>query len=203
MPYKANYLEQAEQPINWLRAFLSGVVGAILLALLLDIFNMLGITRFSLETYLGSMFPISEHRTHIWLIGALANSVVGGLFGIFYAYCFEYVFKASNVRLGTQLGFGHAILAAVALFPFFGMVHQQMHVAPFANFGFFGSGIDAATPILLLFGHLMFGSCMGLFYGPVRAARARARIFEPGESGLPGEPDVMAEEEDPVDSAFA
>ncbi|MCM2324758.1 MAG: hypothetical protein NDJ90_15980 [Oligoflexia bacterium] len=203
MPRKVTFLQQAVQPIHWVRAFVSGAVSAVLMALLIDVFNMMGVTRFSLEAHIGSLFAISEYPTWIWMIGASANAVFGGAFGIFYGYCFEYLFGASGVRRGTILGFAHAVVAAVALFPFFGMVQEQLQLPGHGQFGFFGSGIDAPAPLLLLFGHLVFGASMGLFYGPVRADRARARYFEPGESGLPGEAGVVLERDDPVDSAFA
>ncbi|MCM2278459.1 MAG: hypothetical protein NDJ89_10325 [Oligoflexia bacterium] len=196
-------LGRSVQPINWFRAFASGVVAAVLMAFFVDIFNMMGATGFSYEAYLGALFRLSEYPTRNWLFGAVANALLGGVFGLFYAYCFEYVFRRSEVAVGTRLGFAHAVVAAIGLFPFLGMIQQQMRITRFAHFGFFGSGIDAPTPILLLFGHLVFGACMGLFYGPVRAARARARFFEPGESGMPGQPGVIGEEDDPVDSAFA
>lgn len=198
---KLTAMERYEQPINWRRSILSGMVGAILMMGFLDIFFMAGITRFSLEVYIGSMVTGSRYGTPTWLIGMIANTILGGLFGIIYGYFFEYVYRRVNVRIGSFLGFAHAILAAVAFFPFFGLLHAQMNTG--VPFGFFGSAIDPTTPILLFFGHVLFGICMGLFYGPVRASRVRQREFEPGETGLPGDPDVIRPEEDAEDRAYA
>ena len=97
------------------------------------------------------------------------------------------------------MGLGHAVLAMVAFFPFFNILHQQIGTGLYPDFGFFGSGLGGPTPILLLIGTLLFGATMGTFYGPVRAYRVRSRIFEPGETGMPGEEGVITEEDDPID----
>lgn len=200
MPRHLTLIEKNEQPINWRRAILSGMVASTLLMGFVDIFKMLGITEFSFEVYLGSLITGRPTGAHAWTFGFLANWLTGGLFGVFYAYCFEYVFRRSDPRLGAGLGLGHAVLAAVAFFPFFGILHQQIGTGAFPDFAFFGSGMEPATPILLLFAHLLFGSCMGLFYGPVRAARIRTRVSEPGVFGQPGESQVISAVDDPRDA---
>lgn len=194
-------MERYEQPLNWRRAILSGIVGAILMMGFLDIYFMAGISRFSLEVYIGSMITGDRFGTPTWVAGFLANSLIGGLFGVLYAYFFEFVYRKADVRIGVRLGFAHAILAAVAFFPFFGLLHSQMSTG--VSIGFFGSRLEPVTPILLLFAHLLYGMCLGLFYGPVRAARVRQREFEPGETGLAADPDVIRPEEDAEDRAYA
>ena len=201
-------LMRNEQPINWGRAFLTGVVGVTLMMAFIDSFYMMGFTVFSFENYLGSLVRNSEHGTHNWTAGVLVNWIVGGVFGMFYAYFFEYGFKRATPRDGILLGFGHAVLAAVAIFPFFNAIHDQMGLHLYLNaessgFGFFGSGLGPQTVLFLLIGHLLFGATMGLLYGPVRIERVIGRYFEPGQSGLPGERGVITAEEDPVDRISA
>lgn len=197
-------LARREQPMNWRRAFLSGSLSAAILVAFLDIFSvlgdMLGFSGISLEVYLGSLVRGHAYGVHVWTLGLISNLIVGGIFGLVYGYFFEYVFRRSDARVGTALGLAHAILAAVAFFPFFGMLHEQIGTG--VRFGFFGSELGPLVPILLLFGHLIFGASMGLFYGPVRAARVHGRVFEPGQGGLPGEPGVILPQDDPRDSAF-
>jgi hypothetical protein len=199
---KVSLLSQIEQPINWFRAFICGIGGASLMMGFLDIFYMMGITPFSYEQYLGSLLRGTMYGQHNWIVGLLANWVVGGIFGFLYAYGFEYIFKRSGGRVGTALGLGHAVIAMVALFPFFTIMHQEVGTGLYPEFGFFGSGLGAPTPILLLMGHLLFGATVGTFYGPVRAYRVRARVYEPGEAGMPGEIGVFTIEDDPRDSAL-
>ena len=68
------------------------------------------------------------------------------------------------------------------------------------GFGFLGSSINPATPLLIIVGHLIFGMTMGTFYGPIGLERLHARQFEPGESGKAYEdPDVITPEDDPID----
>ena len=160
-----------------------------------DVFYMLGYTPFSFEQYLGSLLRGTIYGQHNWVLGFFANAITGGVFGFLYAYGFEYIFKRASGRIGTELGLGHAIIAMVAIFPFFNILHLEMGTGLYPHFGFFGSGLGAPTPVLLLMGHLLFGAAMGTFYGPVRAYRVRARAYEPGESGTPTDPDLIGPDE--------
>lgn len=194
MPRKLTVIERYGQPIAWGRAFWAGVFSAMLIAGWIDIFNMMGISRFSFERYLGALIMQTPYGPQVWTVGFLAHSLVGGVFGFLYAYLFEYYFRMSGARLGTYLGFAHAVFAAVLVFPFFGLLHKQIGTG-YPALGFFGAGLDPATPVLLLTGHLMFGICMGLFYGPVRASRVLTREFEPGETNPEDTPGVVGEDD--------
>jgi hypothetical protein len=195
MPKKVSRFVLTEQPIHWKRAFISGILSSGLMMAFIDMFHLMGITPFSFEIYLGSLI-LGPHSGNSWIIGFLISLVLGGIFGIFYAYCFEFVFKHANARLGIWVGVWHAIAAAVAFFPFFGVIHEFLRTDLYPDFGFFGLALGPQTSLLLLAGHLMFGLCMGTLYGPVGADRIRARYFEPGRSGRPGDQDVVTEEED-------
>jgi hypothetical protein len=191
-----------DPPIAWRRAFISGVFGATMMMATLDIFFMMGITPFSFEQYLGGLLRGTPYGHHNWTVGFFANWIVGGVFGFVYAWAFEFVFKKSGGRLGTWLGLLHAGVAAVAVFPFFGILHEEARTGVYPDFGFFGVGLGGPTPILLLFSHLVFGATVGLFYGPVGSERIRSRFSEPGEKGMPGELDVLPAHEDHSDSRF-
>ncbi|MGZ3709637.1 MAG: hypothetical protein ACXVBC_12025, partial [Bdellovibrionota bacterium] len=178
------------------------VVGAFsgaIMMLFMDLCNMAGISKFSFEIYLGTLITQNQYSIASWTLGVICNWIVGGIFGLFYAYMFEIEFKRSGVRLGTLLGFAHTALAAFFLFPFFNMLHEQISTGLYPNFGILGSGLGPQTPILILAAHLLYGMNIGLFYGPVRTERVRARYFEPGETGLPGEPGVVTNIEDARD----
>lgn len=203
MPRKVSTLAREEQPINWSRAFFSGMAGSLLMMTLIDTCYMLGFTRFSLEAYLGSLFLLNQYKAQEWTVGFLANLVLGGIFGIFYGYCFEYVFRASDSRLGTTLGLAHSVIAAIAFFPFFSAIHNQLGTGPYQNFGFFGAGLDVVTPILLLLAHCGFGAAMGTFYGPVRTERVRMRYFEPGLNLAPGDPEAIPPTPEPPSRDFS
>lgn len=200
MPKKVSQFARYEQPIHWSRAVICGIWASAMMMAFMDIFYMLGTSHFSLELYLGSLIRGTvQYAPRNWIVGVFANWLVGAIFGILYAVAFESYLYRANSRVGAYLGFAHAVLAALVVFPFFGMVRQQMDLPIYEHFGILGSSIDAATPILLFTAHIMFGVTMGTFYGPVRTRRARARNFEPGELGFQGEPDVITHIEDPTD----
>jgi hypothetical protein len=196
MPKPVSRFARTEQPVNWSRAFWCGIGSAMLMMAFIDIFNTLGVTDFSFEIYLGGLLATTPYPHRNWVLGFLANCVMGGLFGLFYAYFFEYVFKRANARTGVTVAIFHSVVAAVAIFPFFGVIHEYMGTGLYPRFGFFGTRMGLATTILLFVAHLLFGAMMGTFYGPVRTRRVLAREFEPGETGLPGEKGVITEDED-------
>jgi hypothetical protein len=204
MPKKVSKLALTEQPINWGRAILCGMIGALFMMSFIDTFYMMGITPFCFELYLGSLIRGTvQGGAHNWIVGFFANLVTGGLFGLFYAYCFEDIFQRSSARLGIWVGVWHTIVAAVAVFPFFGAVHEFMGTGLYPEFGILGVKLGLPTTILLVAGHMLFGSSMGLFYGGVRERRVRERYFEPGESGRSGSFDVITPEYDPRDRVNA
>lgn len=156
----------------------------------------MGFTSFSYELFVGTLLVPDPYNPQSWILGFLANLVVGSIFGLFYGYCFEYIFFRATPRFGVQVGFWHAVIAAIAFFPFFGAIHEFMGRDLYPDFGLLGIGMETPTPILIVVGTLMFGASMGLFYGPVRSARVRARIFEPGETDLSVEEGRISAEED-------
>jgi hypothetical protein len=168
--------------MNWIRAAISGVFASLVLMSVIDIFYMMDITPFNLEVYIGSIFRDSLVGTHNWTVGFLINLIMGGVFGLIYGFFFEDVFQRSGSRVGLITGCFHILLAGAAVFPFFGIVAEQQGAALFPHFGILGSGISAATPIVLILAHLLFGATMGLFYGPVRLDRLRAKFSEPEDS---------------------
>lgn len=196
MVRKVSEFEKNEQPLNWWRAFWCGFGASALLMAFVDTFNVLGVTPFSFEMYLGDLIAARPYAPNNWMIGWWVSAFMGGVFGFLYAYCFEYVFFRSGARLGIFLGFGHSAVAGIAVFPFFNAIHEFMGTGVYPSFGVLGSGLSVATPLLLVLGHLLFGATVGLFYGPVRLARVQSRAFEPGESGGPGDPEVITPEED-------
>lgn len=192
-------MEETEQLISWPSAVGSGVASALMMMAFMDIFYILGVTPFSFESYLGSLLFNSSSGTHIWTLGLIANCVLGALFGVFYAYFFEDVYRESGARVGGFLGFYHAILAAIAIFPFFSAIREFMGIQLYSDFGFFGVGLGPQTPLLLLFAHLVFGTTIGTFYGPTGRARVRSRWFGPGVNLPAGHPDAISPQEDAED----
>jgi hypothetical protein len=199
VPKKVSPFAKKEQPIHWGRTFLVGALSAVAMMAFIDIFYLMGITPFAFEDYVGSLIRATPYGPHNWTVGFLANCVMGGVFAIFYAYLFEYVYYGTSSRLGVWIGFLHSILAAVAIFPFFNTVHEVLGTGLYPHFGLLGSGLGGATAILIFAGHLLFGVCMGTFYGPARSDRVQGRYFEPGETVAYGEEGAITFEDAPED----
>src|ERR1700757_1276787 len=115
------------------------MLGSIIMMSFVDTFYMMGFTSFCFENYLGSLILMELYQTKIWIVGFAANLVMGGVYGILYGFLFEDVFKRAGARNGIILGFFHAIVAAVAVFPFFKLVEDASRVEMYPNFGFFGT----------------------------------------------------------------
>lgn len=192
MPQNRSWYELNVQPLNWHRAVISGMLGALVMMSLVDIFYMMGITPFSFEPYLGSLMLVRTYGTHVWTLGFFGTLAMGGVFGLLYAFFFEFVYRRSGARNGIKVGLYHTVIAACAIFPFFQAASRASDVAFYPNFGFFGSGLGPATPIILLFAHVVFGATMGTFYGPVRMDRVRARYMEPEDTVYDDEQDEAA-----------
>lgn len=171
-----------EQPLNWARAFLAGMAGVILMMSFIDCFAMLGLIPFSFENYLGVLIRASDEGTHNWTVGFFANLIVGGLFGFVYAYVFENTVRTATSGYGVKLGFLHCLFAGLLVFPFFQVMHAEVGTQSYREFGFLGSGMSPALPLVLLVGHLLYGATMGTLYGSVGINRLRERIAEPGRS---------------------
>ncbi len=199
MPKKISEYYLKEQPINWGRTIVAGAISALFMATFIDIFYLIGITPFSFEIYLGTLLRGTQYGLLNWVAGLFANLIVGSLFGVFYGYCFEYIFLRSSARIGLWIGFWHTLAAGCAVFPFFGAIHEFMNTGLYPKFGFLGASLSAATFFLIIFAHLLFGLCMGTFYGPVRLDRVLSQTFEPGETGLTPEEGGISKEEDPED----
>jgi hypothetical protein len=190
-----------EQPIRWSRAIGVGILSVCFMMGFVDIFYLMGFTPFSYEIYLGSLIFGNPYSGHVWIVGFFENLIFGALFGIFYSYCFEYIFRRSSVRLGIWVGFCHSVVAAVIFFPFFNVIHDFIGTGLFESFGFFGSGLGLATSCFLLVGHLLFGASMGLLYGPVWEVRVRSGDFEPGDVNVEEGWERISKDDDPEDRA--
>lgn len=199
MPRTRSWYEKNVPPINWHRAIISGMVGSLIMMAFVDSFYMMGITPFCYENYLGSLLTMDLYGGNVWTIGFFAELAITGVYGIFYGFFFESVYQRSSARNGIKVGFIHAIVAAVAIFPFFQLIEASAPVEMYPNFGFFGSGLSPATPIILFLSHLIFGATVGTFYGPVRMERVRALFEEPEDTVY--EEEMTQEEQDLEDEA--
>src|SRR3990167_7836936 len=62
-----------EPPIAWVRAALAGMLSAGMMMALIDTFNMLCVTAFSFERFVGSTILGRADGTHVWTVGLVVN----------------------------------------------------------------------------------------------------------------------------------
>ena len=90
------------------RAFVAGVVGAIVMSLIMVLLRAAGVPL-HIELRLAAVLG-----TRIWAIGFVAHLVIGGLLGVVYALIMEHVIGTSGVGPGVLLGAVNTIFAGFA-----------------------------------------------------------------------------------------
>lgn len=137
--------EKQEVPVNPARAFVAGVVGAIVMSLLMIWLRAIGIPL-HLEMRLASMIGI-----HVWAAGLAAYLIIGGIVGLIYALAFEYILNEAGVGPGLMVGACHSIFA--------GFIWAQL-TGPGRFWDNFGPGGIAALFLL----HFVYGAVVGALY---------------------------------------
>lgn len=127
------------------RAFVAGVVGALVMSLLMVLLRAAGVPL-HIELRLAAALG-----TRIWLVGFVAHLVIGGLLGVVYALILEHVFETSGVGPGVMLGAVNTIFAGFA---------WAMLSGPGPFWSAFGpAGIGA-----LFLVHMAYGAVVGGLY---------------------------------------
>lgn len=145
--------------MNWLKAFVAGMLGAALIAAILGICIASGFHVLDFSLMWGTLvgLPIGAQA---WIVGFVIHLVVGGLIALLYAAIFK-AFSGAGVLRGGILGIVHALIAglAIALLP---LVHPLMNNGRMPSPGPYFSG-HGLPGILLFFGiHIVYGATVGL-----------------------------------------
>ena len=161
--------------MSWLKAFLAGVVGAVLITVMLSAAIAGGFKVMDFSMMWGTLvgLPIG---TAAWIVGFLVNLIVGGLFAMGYAVLFK-VFSGAGLLRGGGIGIVHALITGlvIALLP---LVHPLMNSGRMHNPGPYFSG-HGTVGILFYFAlHVVYGATVGWMYARLVPA---ARV--PVESG--------------------
>ena len=127
------------------RAFVAGVVGALVMSLIMVLLRAAGVPlhiELRLAVALG---------TRIWAIGFVAHLVIGGLLGVVYALMMEHVIGTSGVGPGVLLGAVNTIFAGFV----WALVGGQ---------GPFWSALGPAGIGALFLVHMSYGAVVGGLY---------------------------------------
>lgn len=161
------------------RAFLFGVLGAGAISVVSVLLRAVGLP-INLELYLGTLTGLPP-ATDSFFVGLVFHLVLGGLFGVLYAFLFEKVMAHGGAATGLLVSVVHAAVIGMALglTPQFHPLVPQTLPEPGPYFAHFGS-----LAAIAFFGvHMLFGLIVGHGYGHVTAERqwepSRPRTFAP------------------------
>ena len=127
------------------RAFMAGVVGAVVMTLIFIWFTALGIPL-PIDTRLAALLG-----TRLWAVGLVAHLLVGGLLGLFYAFVFEYIVHQSGLGVGMMIGAYNTIVA--------GFIWAML-----GGPGPFWDRAGAAGIFALFLSHVVYGAVVGTLY---------------------------------------
>jgi hypothetical protein len=155
--------------MNFESILLWGFVATIVLTVILQGGQSLGLSRMSLPFMLGTMFTASRDRAA--MVGFLVHLVAGWLFATIYALAFESWHQATW-WLGAGIGLVHGLAVLLVLTPVLPGFHPRMATEqrgpePTRELeppGFLALNYGRGTPLLTLLAHLVYGAIIGAFY---------------------------------------
>jgi hypothetical protein len=155
--------------MNFESILLWGFVATIVLTVIMQGGQSLGLSRMSLPFMLGTMFTPSRDRAA--MVGFLVHLVAGWLFATIYALAFESWHQATW-WLGAGIGLVHGLAVLLVLTPVLPGFHPRMATEqrgpePTRELeppGFLALNYGRGTPLLTLLAHLVYGAIIGAFY---------------------------------------
>ena len=127
------------------RAFLAGVIGAVVMSLIMTGLRWLGVPL-QIELRLAAMLGAGS-----LVLGLILHLLIGGLVGLVYALVFEYAFEQSGVGPGVIVGAINAMLAGFLW-------------AAFDGPGRFWTSFGPVGAIAILLVHMTYGATVGTLY---------------------------------------
>jgi hypothetical protein len=131
--------------VNPRRAFMAGVVGALVMSLIMIWLRAVGV-----PLHIEQQLAIAL-GTRIWFVGFLAHLLIGGAIGLAYAIVFEAVLQQSGVGAGVVLGAMNTIFAGFAW-------------AVIGGPGRFWGGLGPEGIAALFLVHMAYGAVVGGLY---------------------------------------
>jgi hypothetical protein len=142
--------------MQWLKAFLAGVLGAAVMSLIAFVASAFGFP-FGFELLLGSWVS-GRADTPSWLLGLGLHLAIGGLFGLIYAGLFRWL-RVAGGSAGVLVSIVHLMIAGflfAAIPPLHDLVPELLP-AP----GVYLSSQGPLGVALFVITHLVFGAVMG------------------------------------------
>ena len=127
------------------RAFVAGVVGAVVMSLIMIWLRAIGVP-IDLELQLASVVG-----SQAWIVGLIAFVIIGGITALVYALAFEYILNDAGVGAGLLVGANNSIVA--------GFIWAHL-----PGPGQFWDRLGPAGIASLFLLHFVFGAIVGALY---------------------------------------
>jgi uncharacterized membrane protein YagU involved in acid resistance len=146
------------------KAVFAGAAGAVAWEVVLRLLLLTGLPLFDLVRVLGTMMLGHAPVWQWWLIGMLLHMSVGAIWAVFYAYFFWSTFNWRPLWQGIVFSLGPAFLAGFIMVPQMSFMHRLVLSGELPGFGLFGSNFGWGGPAAIIFGHLVYGTALGVLY---------------------------------------
>jgi hypothetical protein len=156
--------------MDWAGWAVFGLVATAGLTVVMISAQLAGQTRLDLPLMLGTIATEDPDRARV--AGFAIHLGVGQVFALFYAAGFAALGR-SEWWLGAIFGLAHALVALTVLVPLLPGVHPRMaseragpkSTAALEPPGLVALNYGAATPLVALVAHVVYGAVLGLFLG--------------------------------------
>jgi hypothetical protein len=156
--------------MDWAGWAVFGLVATTALTAVMILAQLGGRTRLDLPLMLGTIVTEDPDRARV--AGFVIHLAVGQVFALFYAAGFA-ALDRSDWWLGALFGVAHAAVALTVLVPLLPGIHPRMageragpaSTAVLEPPGLFALNYGAATPLVALGAHVLYGAALGLFVG--------------------------------------
>ena len=155
--------------MNWSSWVLWGFLSTLLLTIVSEATEGLGLTRMNFPYMLGTMFTPNRDKAKLYGFGI--HVVWGWLFSLIYIFAFQSLGAAGWWR-GAVIGIVHALFVLVVVMGLMPGLHPRManqqHGPEAQNMleppGFLALHYGVTTPLAVIASHALFGAMLGMFY---------------------------------------
>jgi hypothetical protein len=156
--------------VDWAGWAVFGLVATTGLTVVMISAQLTGRTRLDLPLMLGTIAAEDPDRARVYGFGI--HLAIGEVFALFYAAGFA-ALERSEWWLGAVFGLAHAVVALTVLVPLLPGAHPRMaseragpdSTAVLEPPGLLALNYGAATPLLAVVAHIVYGAVLGLFLG--------------------------------------
>lgn len=150
--------------IDYRKAVLAGMAGAIVWEIVARLLILLGVPFFDIVGTLGTLVLPHASAWASWTVGMLLHLLVGAIWAVFYAYFFWSVLPLRPVLQGLVFAFVPMPLAIFIMHPQLELMQPLVQAGQVSYSGLFGLSGGLHEPLSIAAGHLIWGAVLGLLY---------------------------------------